>query len=76
MTAWRGVLPGLGPLRAATAAGAVGPSVLNGVALDALVAELGKNRNAVYKMPFDARHKLRAALVANGYLGTETQRPS
>jgi RNA polymerase sigma-70 factor, ECF subfamily len=42
--------------------------VLNGVSLDALVIEMGTNRNAVYKMMFDARRKLRAALVANGYL--------
>jgi RNA polymerase sigma-70 factor, ECF subfamily len=50
--------------------------VLNGVPLDALVAELDTNRNAIYKMLFDARRKLRAALVANGYLDTETPRPS
>jgi len=50
--------------------------VLNGVSLDAVVAELGTNRNATYKMLFDARRKLRAVLVANGYLDTETQRPS
>ena len=31
--------------------------VLNGVPLDALVAELGTNRNAIYKMLFDARRK-------------------
>jgi RNA polymerase sigma-70 factor (ECF subfamily) len=42
--------------------------VLNGVPLDALVVKLGSNRNAIYKMLFDARRKLRAALVANGYL--------
>ena len=50
--------------------------VLNGVPLDALVAELGSNRNAIYKMLFDARRKLRAALVANGYLDIESSRPS
>ncbi len=50
--------------------------VLNGVPLDALVAELGTNRNAIYKVLFDARRKLRAVLVANGHLDTETQRPS
>ena len=48
--------------------------VLNGVPLDALVAELGTNRNAVYKTLFDARRKLRATLVANGYLDVETPR--
>jgi RNA polymerase sigma-70 factor, ECF subfamily len=42
--------------------------VLNGVPLDAVVAELNSNRNAIYKTMFDARRKLRAALVANGYL--------
>lgn len=36
--------------------------------LDALVAETGSNRNAIYKTIFDARRKLRAFLVANGYL--------
>jgi RNA polymerase sigma-70 factor (ECF subfamily) len=48
--------------------------VVNGVPLDALVAELGSNRNAIYKTMFDARGKLRAALVANGYL-EESARP-
>jgi RNA polymerase sigma-70 factor (ECF subfamily) len=42
--------------------------VLNEVPLDTLVAELGSNRNAIYKMLFDARRKLRAALTADGYL--------
>jgi RNA polymerase sigma-70 factor (ECF subfamily) len=42
--------------------------VLNDVPLDALVLQLGANRNAIYKMLFDARRKLRAALVAGGYL--------
>jgi RNA polymerase sigma-70 factor (ECF subfamily) len=42
--------------------------VLNAVPLDALVVRLGSNRNAIYKMLFDARRKLRAALVDNGYL--------
>jgi RNA polymerase sigma-70 factor, ECF subfamily len=43
--------------------------VLNNVPLDALAIELASNRNAIYKMLFDARRKLRAALAANGYLG-------
>jgi RNA polymerase sigma-70 factor (ECF subfamily) len=43
-------------------------NVLNGVPLDALVLELGSNRNAIYKVLFDARRKLRSVLVANGYL--------
>ena len=46
--------------------------VLNDVPLDALVAELGSNRNAIYKVLFDARRKLRAALGAGGYLGQDT----
>ena len=42
--------------------------VLRDVPLDALVAELGSNRNAIYKSLFDARSKLRRSLVANGYM--------
>jgi len=42
--------------------------VLNGVPLDALVVSRRTNRNAIYKTMFDARRKLRAALVAKGYL--------
>jgi RNA polymerase sigma-70 factor, ECF subfamily len=42
--------------------------VLNRIPLDAVVEKFGSNRNAVYKALFDARRKLRAALVANGYL--------
>jgi RNA polymerase sigma-70 factor (ECF subfamily) len=41
---------------------------VDGVPLDALVAELGTNRNAIYKMMFDARRNLRTELVAKGYL--------
>ena len=44
--------------------------VLHGVPLDVLVQDLGSNRNAVYKSLFDARRKLRARLVANGYMDT------
>jgi RNA polymerase sigma-70 factor (ECF subfamily) len=50
--------------------------VLNGVPPDALVLSLGSNRNAIYKMLFDARRKLRAALVANGYLLDDYSRGS
>lgn len=39
--------------------------VLNEVPLDVLTVELDTNRNAIYKTLFDARRKLRAALVAN-----------
>jgi RNA polymerase sigma-70 factor, ECF subfamily len=46
--------------------------VVNGVPLDALVVRLGSNRNAIYKMMFDARRKLRAALAANGYMSHDT----
>jgi RNA polymerase sigma-70 factor (ECF subfamily) len=42
--------------------------------LDALVAETGGNRNAIYKTLFDARRKLRAYLVANGYLDNDAPR--
>jgi len=45
--------------------------VVDGVPLDALVAELGSTRNAIYKTMFDARRKIRAHLVANGYLDDE-----
>jgi RNA polymerase sigma-70 factor (ECF subfamily) len=48
--------------------------VLNDVPLDTLVLELGSNRNAIYKTLFDARRKLRAALVTNGYLTDELSR--
>ena len=50
--------------------------VLNAVPLDTLVIELGSNRNAIYKTLFDARRKLRADLVANGYLNDEKSRRS
>ena len=45
--------------------------VLNEVPLDALAVELDTNRNAIYKTLFDARRKLRAALV-----GTELLAPA
>ena len=38
------------------------------IPLDALAARLGLRRNAIYKVIFDARRKIRRALVANGYL--------
>jgi RNA polymerase sigma-70 factor (ECF subfamily) len=50
--------------------------VLNNVPLDALVVELASSRNAIYKTMFDARRKLRAALVANGYLSDDHSRRS
>jgi RNA polymerase sigma-70 factor (ECF subfamily) len=42
--------------------------VVDGVPLDVLVERLGTNRNAIYKTVFDARRKIRASLVANGYV--------
>jgi RNA polymerase sigma-70 factor, ECF subfamily len=42
--------------------------VLNGIPLDAVVARTGMTRNSIYKAIFDARRKIRASLVANGYL--------
>jgi RNA polymerase sigma-70 factor, ECF subfamily len=42
--------------------------VVDGTPLDALAAEMGLRRNAIYKVIFDARRKIRRALVANGYL--------
>ena len=47
---------------------------VHGVPLDALVAKLGSNRNALYKTVFDARRKLRAALVAKGHLDNGSSR--
>ena len=50
--------------------------VLNEVPLDTLVIHLGSSRNAIYKMLFDARRKLRVALAANGYLPGDSPRDS
>jgi RNA polymerase sigma-70 factor (ECF subfamily) len=50
--------------------------VVNGVPLDALVVSLGSSRGAIYKVMFDARRKLRAALAANGYLPDDCARGS
>jgi RNA polymerase sigma-70 factor, ECF subfamily len=50
--------------------------ILGGVPADALAVKLGTTRNAIYKSLFDARRKLRASLVANGYLmPEEVKRP-
>jgi RNA polymerase sigma factor (sigma-70 family) len=43
-------------------------TVLNGMPIDVLAEELGSTRNALYKVLFDARKKLRAALASGGYL--------
>ena len=42
--------------------------VVDGTPLDALAAKLGLSRNAIYKVIFDARRKIRRALVAKGSL--------
>jgi RNA polymerase sigma-70 factor, ECF subfamily len=42
--------------------------VVDGIPLDALAARLGCQRNALYKVIYDARRKIRRALAANGYL--------
>jgi RNA polymerase sigma-70 factor, ECF subfamily len=42
--------------------------VVDGIPLDALAAKLGLQRNAIYKVIFDVRRKIRRSLVANGYL--------
>lgn len=47
--------------------------VLEAVPLDAVVEELGTNRNAVYKTIFDARRKIRSYLVASGHLAQEEE---
>jgi hypothetical protein len=49
--------------------------VVTGIPLDALVADFGTSRGAVYKTLFDARRKLRAALVARGFLDNAAERP-
>ncbi|HWD06201.1 MAG TPA: sigma-70 family RNA polymerase sigma factor [Amycolatopsis sp.] len=50
--------------------------VLAGVPLDTLAQELGTNRNALYKTLYDARRKIRARLVAEGYLDHPGRRPA
>jgi RNA polymerase sigma-70 factor (ECF subfamily) len=50
--------------------------VLAGVPLDALAVKLNSTRGAIYKTLFDARRKIRSALVANGHLDDDTARRS
>jgi RNA polymerase sigma-70 factor, ECF subfamily len=45
--------------------------VVEGIPVDALAVELGSTRNALYKIMFDARRKIRTHLVAHGYLDPE-----
>ncbi|MGH3168733.1 MAG: sigma-70 family RNA polymerase sigma factor, partial [Trebonia sp.] len=42
---------------------------VDGIPLDALAVRLELQRNAIYKVMFDARRKIRRVLIANGYLG-------
>ncbi len=42
--------------------------VVDGIPLDALAVRLGLQRNATYKVIFDARRKIRRGLVAKGSL--------
>jgi RNA polymerase sigma-70 factor, ECF subfamily len=42
--------------------------LVHGIPADALAARLATSRNAVYKVMFDARRKIRACLVTDGYL--------
>jgi len=42
--------------------------VVDEIPLDALAVKMGAERNAIYKVIFDARRKIRRSLVANGYL--------
>jgi RNA polymerase sigma-70 factor (ECF subfamily) len=50
--------------------------VVHQIPMDALAAELGSTRNAIYKTMFDARRKIRAHLVAHGYLHDQEPRKS
>lgn len=45
--------------------------VLEATPVDAVADRLGTNRNAIYKALFDARRKIRAHLVAGGFLERE-----
>ena len=42
--------------------------VVDGIPMNALTEKLGLERNTIYKVIFDARRKIRHALVAKGYL--------
>ena len=42
--------------------------VVQGIPLDALVIRMNTNRNALYKLMFDARQKLRKELTAGGFI--------
>ncbi len=42
--------------------------VVDGIPVDVLAVQLGPGRNALGERMFDARRKIHATLVANGYL--------
>ncbi|MBO0813297.1 MAG: sigma-70 family RNA polymerase sigma factor [Microlunatus sp.] len=44
-------------------------SIVDGTRADDLAQRLGSNRNAIYKVLFDARHKISNALRAEGFAG-------
>ncbi|MBO0867937.1 MAG: sigma-70 family RNA polymerase sigma factor [Micromonosporaceae bacterium] len=50
-------------------------TVLDGVPTTALAHRLGVGRGAIYKAMYDARRKIRAALVAKGILDEKHERP-
>ncbi|ROS31113.1 RNA polymerase sigma factor [Cellulomonas sp. PhB150] len=50
--------------------------LIDGVPLEAVAVGLGVSRNTVYKALFDARRKVRAALVEHGQLGQGEGRPA
>lgn len=50
--------------------------VVDGVPLDALAVRMDTSRGAIYKTLFDARRKIRAALVADGHLDDDAVGPT
>jgi RNA polymerase sigma-70 factor, ECF subfamily len=47
-------------------------AVVDGISLDALAVRMQTTRGALYKTLYDARRKIRASLVTNGYLDDTT----
>lgn len=45
--------------------------LVHGISADALAVKLQTNRNAIYKVMFDVRRKIRSTLVTDGYLAEE-----
>lgn len=50
-------------------------TVLEGTPVEIVARELGSTHNAIYKVLFDARKKLRTALTSGGYLSSKRQGP-